>query len=44
MMHIAWKNGLRPKSMRDLEVLDVAPIYKTEYWDRVKGDDLHPWS
>ena len=36
------KNGLRPKSMRDLEVLDVAPIYKTEYWDRVKGDDLHP--
>ena len=36
------KNGLRAKSMRDLEVLDVAPIYKTEYWDRVKGDDLHP--
>ena len=35
------KNGIRPKSMRDLEVLDVAPIYKTEYWDRVKGDDLH---
>ena len=22
--------------------MDVAPIYKTEYWDRVKGDDLHP--
>jgi len=36
------KNGLRPKSMRDLEVTDVAPIYKTEYWDRVKGDALHP--
>ena len=36
------KNGLRPKDMRSLEVLDVAPIYKTEYWDRVKGDDLHP--
>ena len=36
------KNGLRPKSMRDLEVTDVAPIYKTEYWDRVKGDSLHP--
>ena len=36
------KNGLRAKSMRDLEVLDVAPIYKTEYWDRVKGDALHP--
>ena len=28
--------------MKSLEVLDVAPIYKTEYWDRVKGDDLHP--
>ena len=36
------KNGIRQKSMRDLEILDVAPIYKTEYWDRVKGDDLHP--
>ena len=35
------KNGLRVTSMRDLEITDVAPIYKTEYWDRVKGDDLH---
>ena len=36
------KNGLRPKDMKRLEVTDVAPIYKTEYWDRVKGDALHP--
>ena len=34
------KNGLRPKSMKSLEETDVAPIYKTEYWDRVKGDDM----
>ena len=36
------KNGLRTKNMKSLEITDVAPIYKTEYWDRVKGDDLHP--
>ena len=34
------KNGLRPKDMKSLEVSDVAPIYKAEYWDRVKGDHL----
>ncbi len=34
------KNGLRAKSMKSLEITDVAPIYKTEYWDRVKGDDM----
>ena len=28
------------KSMRDLTVKDVAPIYRKNYWDRVKGDDL----
>ena len=27
--------------MRDLEVLDVAQIYKTEYWDRTKGGYSH---
>ena len=32
------KNGLRTKDMKSLEVTDVAPIYKTEYWDRVKGE------
>jgi len=28
------------KDMKDLVVEDVAPIYKKNYWDRVKGDDL----
>lgn len=28
------------KSMKDLTVEDVAPIYKKNYWDRVKGDEL----
>ena len=28
------------KRMRDLTVSDVAPIYKKNYWDRLKGDDL----
>tara|TARA_R110002051_G_C8521381_1_gene468018 strand:+ start:114 stop:623 length:510 start_codon:yes stop_codon:yes gene_type:complete len=28
------------QDMRDLTPEDVAPIYKKNYWDRVKGDDL----
>lgn len=28
------------KDMKELTVEDVAPIYKTNYWDRVKGDQL----
>ena len=28
------------KDMKDLTVADVAPIYKKNYWDRVKGDEL----
>lgn len=28
------------KNMRDLTFEDVAPIYKKNYWDRVKGDSL----
>ena len=28
------------KDMKDLLVEDVAPIYKKNYWDKVKGDDL----
>jgi len=28
------------QEMRDLTPEDVAPIYKKNYWDRVKGDDL----
>ena len=30
------------KDMKDLTVEDVEPIYKKNYWDRVKGDEL-PW-
>ena len=26
--------------MKDLTVEDVAPIYKSGYWDKMKGDDL----
>jgi len=26
--------------MKGLTVADVAPIYKTNYWDKIKGDDL----
>ena len=26
--------------MKALTVKDVAPIYKTNYWDRIRGDDL----
>ena len=28
------------KDMKDLTVEDVSPIYKKNYWDRIKGDDL----
>jgi len=28
------------KDMKDLTIEDVAPIYKKEYWDRCKCDDL----
>ena len=28
------------KDMKDLTVEDVAPIYKKNYWDRVRGNDL----
>ena len=28
------------QDMRNLTPKDVAPIYKKNYWDRVKGDDL----
>ena len=28
------------KDMKDLTVEDVAPIYKKNYWDKVRGDDL----
>ena len=28
------------KDMKDLEVEDVAPIYRKNYWDRTKADEL----
>jgi len=28
------------KDMKDLTVEDVAPIYKKNYWDKIKGDNL----
>ena len=28
------------KDMKDLTVEDVAPLYKKNYWDKVRGDDL----
>jgi|TARA_B110000858_G_C17794611_1_gene471694 lysozyme family protein len=28
------------KDMKDLTFEDVAPIYRKNYWDRLKGDDL----
>ena len=28
------------KDMKDLKISDVAPIYKQNYWDRVKADSL----
>lgn len=34
------ENDLRQKPMTDLEFNDVAPIYRKNYWDRVRADDL----
>lgn len=28
------------KTMRGLTSADVAPLYKTKYWDKIKGDEL----
>lgn len=28
------------RAMRNLTPADVAPLYKTKYWDKVRGDDL----
>jgi len=35
-----WEEWGGTKDMKDLTVEDVEPIYKKNYWDRVKGDDL----
>ena len=34
------ENDLLQKDMKDLKVEDVAPIYRKNYWDRIKGDQL----
>ena len=34
------KREVTEQEMRDLTPEDVAPIYKANYWDKVKGDDL----
>ena len=38
----AWvmENDLSQKDMKDLLVEDVAPIYRKNYWDRMKCDDI----
>ena len=36
-VYVEWGGS---KDMKDLLVADVAPIYKKNYWDKVKGDDL----
>lgn len=35
-----WEEWGGEKDMIDLEVEDVMPIYRENYWDRVKGDHL----
>lgn len=35
-----WEEWGGTKDMKDLTVDDVIPVYKKNYWDRVKGDDL----
>jgi lysozyme family protein len=35
-----WEEWGGTKDMKDLTPEDVAPLYKKNYWDRVKGDDL----
>jgi lysozyme family protein len=38
----AWrrKHGLAPRSVKLIEMSEVEAIYKRDYWDRIKGDDL----
>ena len=37
---MVYRKYLEQKDMKDLEFDDVAPIYKKNYWDRVKADQL----
>ena len=34
------EQDLFQKEMKDLKISDVAPIYKNNYWDRIKADSL----
>lgn len=34
------RNGKPPRSVRQIEAGEVAAIYRGDYWDRVRGDDL----
>jgi len=34
------KNDLHTKDMKELTFEDVAPIYRKNYWDRIRGDSL----
>jgi len=37
----AWVgHEVTESTMKDLTFVDVAPIYKKNYWDKVRGDDL----
>ena len=35
-----WEEWGGEKDMKDLTPEDVAPLYKKNYWDRIKGDQL----
>ena len=35
-----WFDDDDEKEMRELTPDNVAPLYKTKYWDKIKGDDL----
>lgn len=34
------RQGLPKRSVRQIEAAEISAIYKREYWDRVRGDDL----
>jgi lysozyme family protein len=38
----AWRRtrGLKPRSVNDIYAVEVGTIYRRQYWDAVRGDDL----
>lgn len=40
-VYAEFNEGKCPKEMKDLEVEDVEPIYRKNYWDRTKCDLIH---